>query len=130
MTKLQCKSHLQVRREPNPDTNSFYPGVTRGPLDITKAMTKLNFKPTPLHNALVSTFKWFDKNYEDNEELKLTSIREWLIEIFNMASSDDVFDFDSSDDDEYNENFFDDAIIELFIERIVNDIVDDGKDEL
>ena len=47
-----------------------YPSVTKGPMDISKAKDKLNFKPTPLRKALEETVAYYDKLYRESEDFQ------------------------------------------------------------
>lgn len=55
--------HIPIRYNPNTETN-FFPSVTRGGINISKALSnQFNWKPTPLRQVVRETIQWYNDAY-------------------------------------------------------------------
>jgi len=70
------KVKLETRLEE--DAHTFYPSVTCGPLDCSKAITTLDWKPTPLKKVIAETTQFF------TGETKLKYVDEYEEAIENL----------------------------------------------
>ena len=73
---------------------SFYPSVTKGPMDITKAKDKLGFVPISLYTTLQETVAFYDKLYAESSDFRDDA------QIILTDIVRDARDFDSDQDEE------------------------------
>mmetsp|Transcript_27133 Transcript_27133/g.38440 ORF Transcript_27133/g.38440 Transcript_27133/m.38440 type:complete len:146 (-) Transcript_27133:98-535(-) len=65
------------------DPGAMYPSVTRGPIDVSKAMKRLSgFVPTPLEEVLRISCEWYEKEFMTNEESRAEFVDEWADNLF------------------------------------------------
>jgi hypothetical protein len=55
--------HIPIKSNPNTETD-FFPSVTRGGINISKALSdQFNWKPTPLKQVVRETIQWYNDAY-------------------------------------------------------------------
>ena len=70
------------------DALAFLPGVTRGPIDVSKAMKRLKFVPKSVPVSVEQTCEWYLEQFSSDEET-----REHMVEGF----AEDLFGEDDED---------------------------------
>merc|ERR1711982_156566 len=64
------------------DGIAMYPSVTRGPVNIEKAVTKLKFRPTPMNQIISNTVDWYLQIFESDLDYRDVVIEEWEDNLF------------------------------------------------
>jgi len=64
------------------DGIAMYPSVTRGPINVGKAVSKLSFRPTPLSTVISETVDWYLKMFESDLNYRDVVIAEWETNLF------------------------------------------------
>jgi len=68
------------------DGIAMYPSVTRGPVNIEKAITKLKFRPTPMNQIISNTVDWYLEIFESDLNYRDVVIEEWEDNLFQDSN--------------------------------------------
>jgi nucleoside-diphosphate-sugar epimerase len=67
--------HISIRYNPNTNTD-FFPSVTRGGIDITKALSSpFDWQPTPIKQVIRETIQWYNRAYNDYPDERMSVVK-------------------------------------------------------
>lgn len=68
--------HISIKYNPNTDAD-FFPSVTRGGLNISKALSnQFNWRPTPIKQVVRETIQWYNNAYGEYPNERSYTIKE------------------------------------------------------
>lgn len=96
---LHRQDDIQIKRtsahdkdDDENDAFAMYPSITRGPIDVSKAMNKLGFVPTSIHTMLQTTIDWYQELWSNDKRELTAAIAEWADTLFEDRDEDERLD--------------------------------------
>lgn len=85
-----------------PELEAYYPSVTFGPVDISKALKNLPWKPTAMQTSIRESCAWFEKawhNYRTEREEAIEDFSEQMLDLLFQKFGEDEEDESGEEED-------------------------------
>ena len=90
--KMASIMNVTITETDRNDNNLFmYPTVFSGPMDVSKAKSKLGFQPTNFEDALKNSIEWYDHEFNTNYDYREEMIADIMARIVPKEKRDKVY---------------------------------------
>ena len=90
--KMASIMNITITETDGNDNNLFmYPTVFSGPMDVSKAKSKLGFQPTNFEDALKNSIEWYDHEFNSNYDYREEMIADIMARIVPKEKRDKVY---------------------------------------
>ena len=90
--KMASIMNVTISQTDGNDNNLFmYPTVFSGPMDVSKAKSKLGFQPTNFEDALKTSIEWYDHEFNSNYDYREEMIADIMARIVPKEKRDKVY---------------------------------------
>ena len=90
--KMASIMNVTITETDGNDNNLFmYPTVFSGPMDVSKAKSKLGFQPTNFEDALKNSIEWYDHEFNTNYDYREEMIADIMARIVPKEKRDKVY---------------------------------------
>ena len=90
--KMASIMNVTISQTDGNDNNLFmYPTVFSGPMDVSKAKSKLGFQPTNFEDALKTSIEWYDHEFNSNYDYREEMVADIMARIVPKEKRDKVY---------------------------------------
>ena len=90
--KMASIMNVTITETDRNDNNLFmYPTVFSGPMDVSKAKSKLGFQPTNFEDALKTSIEWYDHEFNSNYDYREEMVADIMARIVPKEKRDKVY---------------------------------------
>ena len=90
--KMASIMNVSISQTDGNDNNLFmYPTVFSGPMDVSKAKSKLGFQPTNFKDALKNSIEWYDHEFNSNYDYREEMVADIMARIVPKEKRDKVY---------------------------------------
>ena len=90
--KMASIMNVTISQTDGNDNNLFmYPTVFSGPMDVSKAKSKLGFQPTNFEDALKNSIEWYDHEFNSNYDYREEMVADIMARIVPKEKRDKVY---------------------------------------
>ena len=90
--KMASIMNITIIETDGNDNNLFmYPTVFSGPMDVSKAKSKLGFQPTNFEDALKTSIEWYDHEFNSNYDYREEMVADIMARIVPKEKRDKVY---------------------------------------